>query len=176
MVSAHIPHDLLVWYPTWASLLVAGLRHASRRLFRLSLDGVVFSGKDPLHKTHGAQVPLCLHRQLLTLLAWSIVLPWGWWDRQDSNLLPAEWITPFSATACGSFISTALPTELLSHIAGLGPAYCATSLRDFGGELVIAVLSLRPPDRKTDGGAYRTRTGDNCLEGRCVTVAPMLHV
>lgn len=29
---------------------------------------------------------------------------------------------------------------------------------------------------ETDGGAYRTRTGDNCLEGRCVTVTPMLRI
>lgn len=26
------------------------------------------------------------------------------------------------------------------------------------------------------GGAYRIRTGDTCLEGRCVTTAPMLHI
>ena len=37
------------------------------RRFRLSLDGLVFSGKDPLHKTHGAQIPLNLHRKRLTL-------------------------------------------------------------------------------------------------------------
>lgn len=32
----------------------------------MRLDGVVFSGEDPLHKTHGAQVPLNLHREHLT--------------------------------------------------------------------------------------------------------------
>lgn len=36
----------------------------------------------------------------------------GWCSRLDSNQRPAEWITPFSATVSGSFITTALPTEL----------------------------------------------------------------
>ena len=41
-------------------------------------DGLVFSGQDPLNKTHGAQIPLNLHRQRLTLRTQRIVLPWGW--------------------------------------------------------------------------------------------------
>lgn len=39
----------------------------------------------------------------------------GWRSLLDSNQRPAEWITPFSATVSGSFITTALPTELREH-------------------------------------------------------------
>ena len=39
----------------------------------------------------------------------------GWCSLLDSNQRPAEWITPFSATVSGSFITTALPTELREH-------------------------------------------------------------
>ena len=64
---------------------VAGFSVCSDGGFFASAGGVVFFGKDQIHKTHGSQVPLNLHRQLLTLRASRIVLPWGWWDGLDLN-------------------------------------------------------------------------------------------
>ena len=43
------------------------------------------------------------------------------WVRMDSNHRPAEWITPFSATVSGSFISTALPLSYCSVNKSPGP-------------------------------------------------------
>ena len=56
---------------------VAGFFVCADGGFFVSAGGVVFFGKDPLHKTHGSQIPLNLHRKLLTLRAERIVLPWG---------------------------------------------------------------------------------------------------
>lgn len=81
-----------------------------------------------------------------------------WWDRPDLNRRPRD---PKSRALTKLSYCPMVP--------GLSPAICATTLRDFGGELVHAVLSLRPLDRIADGGAYRIRTGPICLEGRCAT-------
>ena len=54
---------------------------------------------------------------------WSTASIANVWDRPDSNRLPAEWITPLSATVSGSFISTALPLSyrpMVPGTAGLG--------------------------------------------------------
>ena len=40
------------------------------------------------------------------------------WDRPDLNRRPAEWITPFSATVSGSFVSIALPLSYCPMVPG----------------------------------------------------------
>ncbi len=40
------------------------------------------------------------------------------WARPDLNRRPAEWITPFSATVSGSFVSIALPLSYCPMLPG----------------------------------------------------------
>ena len=63
--------------------MVAGFQPAAGGFTDLASPDRLFRER-LAHKTHGAQIPLNLHRQRLTLLTWSIVLPWGWW--QDFSL------------------------------------------------------------------------------------------